>query len=111
MGGNEITGLFQIPPTPFQPPQNPADTNMPKYIEDLRKNTTYDNHTSPFLIMKNVLAASHLSNYSAQTQLLLLDGSKSVTGNLHMGNKKSLTWPIQLIIQMLQIKLTLVIVF
>lgn len=67
MGGNEITGLFQIPPTLFQPPQNPTDTNMQKYFEDLRKNTTHDNHTSPFLIMKNFLSTSHLLNYSVQT--------------------------------------------
>lgn len=56
MDGNTITQLFQMQPTPFQPPQNPADTNIPKYIEDLRKNTTYDNYATAFLIMKNVLA-------------------------------------------------------
>ena len=32
MGGNKITGLFQIPLAPFQAPQNLTDTNMRKYI-------------------------------------------------------------------------------
>ena len=60
MNGNTITGLFQMPPTPFQTPQNPADANMQKYIEDLRKNTTYDNYATAFLIMKNFLAVQLL---------------------------------------------------
>ena len=92
MDGNTITELFQMPPTPFQPPQNPADTNMPKYIEDLRKNTTYDNYATAFLIMKNFLAMQLLSECgirkSLPSQPLLLDGSKSMTGSLRMGNKK-----------------------
>ena len=83
MDGNTITGLFKMPPTPFQPPQNPADTNMQKYIEDLRKNTTYDNYATAFLIMKNFLATQLLSECgirkSLPSQPLLLDRSKSMT--------------------------------
>ena len=42
MGNNKVTGLFQISPASVQPPKNPTDTVIQKYINDLRKNTTYD---------------------------------------------------------------------
>ena len=90
MGNNKITGLFQIPPASVQPPQNRTDTDMQKYINDLRKNTTFDNYASPFPIMKNFLATFYLWEYgirkSLPSQPLLVDGSKSVTGDLLVGN-------------------------
>ena len=51
-----------------------------------------ENNATPFLIMKNVLAMQHLWEYgirkSLPSQPLLLDGSKRMTGDLHMGGKK-----------------------
>ena len=99
MGNNKITGLFQIPPASVQPPQNCTDTDMQKYINDLRKNTTFDNYASPFPIMKNFLATFYLWEYGIRKSLPTITSRwvQKRDWGLACGKlKKSLTWPIQL---------------